>query len=420
MEIIVIGAGIAGLAAARDLIQRGYNVTILEARNRLGGRVHTDRTLFDIPVEFGAEFLHGDRIPTWEIVKQLQLRTLHWRKTDDSLVRMADGSLRTMEDARKHSPAFDITRTWKLPDLPPHPEDESLEAYLRRIGFTAAQLYYVRRSYGNAAGDDMRYISARACMEEWRDDTGGDGDYRILDGYDRLTGFLAEGLDIRQNTAVKIVDWSRQRIIIHTNGESFECDKVVITLPIGVLQSGDVEFVPVLPLAKQSAIQNLRMGPVIKLVYGFAEPVFPKPVMALYSARNPPMWWSPSYGRASAGMQVYTAFVSGDWARALLQLGEEGALNAGLATLRHEMGKTSLRPERQYLVNWPDDPFSRGGYSVATPGHADARTALAAPLNNRLYWAGEATASNAWAATVHGAYASGRRAAAEVIAAHKG
>ena len=111
MEIIVIGAGIAGLAAARDLLHRGYNVTVLEARNRLDGRIYTERTLFDIPVEFGAEFLHGDRIPTWEIVKQLQLRTLHWRKTDDSLVRMSGGSLRTMEDARKHSPAFDITRT---------------------------------------------------------------------------------------------------------------------------------------------------------------------------------------------------------------------------------------------------------------------------------------------------------------------
>jgi monoamine oxidase len=131
------------------------------------------------------------------------------------------------------------------------------------------------------------------------------------------------------------------------------------------------------------------------------------------------MWWSPSFGHASSE-QVVTAFATGDWARHLLVSGDSGALERGLDTLRRELNRPDLHPLDCHLMNWPADPFALGGYSVATPGHAGARADLATPLANRLFWAGEATAPNAWAATVHGAYASGRRAAAEILANQNG
>lgn len=417
MSTIVIGAGIAGLSAARALADAGQEVIVLEARDRLGGRVHTDRNLFDIPIEFGAEFLHGDRIPTWQFVRQHNLRTLHWHKTDDSLVRLANGDLLAMAEARNNFADFELTRSWNLPNVPVLSQDESLEAYLRRVGFTEDQLYYVRRSFSNAVGDDMRYTSAQSCQQEWQDNESGDGDYRLLYGYDQIVQILATGLSISTNTVVKSVNWSGETISVGTeDGREFTAKQLVITLPLGVLQGERVKFLPALPSTKQEAITNLKMGPVIKLIFGFEQVVLPPTIMALYSANNPPMWWSPSYGHET-NMHVWTAFVSGDWARELLALGEEKALEYALATLRYEVGKPDLTPSVSHLVNWPEDPFAKGGYSVATPGHWQARSTLAASIDAKLYWAGEATAPNAWAATVHGAYISGQRAAAEILKA---
>jgi monoamine oxidase len=318
-----------------------------------------------------------------------------------------------MEEARRLFPEFDMTRSWSLPDIPAQPQ-ESWGDYLRRIGFSDEQLYYTRRSFSNALGDSMFLTSAQAVLEDLADKSAGEGDFRILDGYDCLAAGLAEALDIRLQTIVEAVAWSAAGVRVQMSGGVFEADNAVITLPLGVLQAGTVRFAPELPAEKQQALAKLHMGPVLKLVYRFEEPILPSGVMALYSALNPPMWWSPSFGHETDAV-VVTAFVSGDWARELLALGEAGALAKGLDTLRTELGRPDLQAADARLVNWPADPFALGGYSVATPGHADARAMLAAPAANRLFWAGEATAPNSDAATVHGAYASGQRAAAEIL-----
>ena len=327
---------------------------------------------------------------------------------------MADGSVRTMRDARLNDAGFDLTRSWALPfaPFPVAADDEPLSAYLTRIGFTPEQLQYTRRSWGNAAGDAIERISARAAVEEMTDTSAGQGDFRILDGYDSLLNRLADGIDIRLNTVVTTIEWERQPVRVHTaNGEVFEADQVVITLPLGVLKSGQICFVPELPADKQEAIGALTMGYGIKLVYRFDAPLLPEGVMAFYSPRNPPMWWSPSFGHDSDAV-VITAFATGDWARELLSSGEP--LERALATLRVELGRPNIEPLAARLVNWVDDPYSLGGYSVAPPGAADARACLAQPTAGRLFWAGEATAPNPQASTVHGAYASGRRAAAAI------
>ena len=156
------------------------------------------------------------------------------------------------------------------------------------------------------------------------------------------------------------------------------------------------------------------MGPALKLIYRFDQRVLPPGIAALYSAINPPMWWSPSYGHQT-DVTVMTAFITGDWALQLYAEGEEGALEHGFETLQSELGRKLPRPQAAVMVNWIDDPFAYGGYSVAPPGAVGAREQLAQPIADRLYWAGEATAPNQWSSTVHGAYASGRRAAAEIL-----
>ncbi len=154
------------------------------------------------------------------------------------------------------------------------------------------------------------------------------------------------------------------------------------------------------------------MGPVMKLVYLFDEPILDPSIGAIYAKGNPPMWWSPTLGRVG-GAVVWSGFFSGDYARELLPLGEEATLQKGLETLRAEIGNPGLQYVKARWVNWPEDEFALGGYSACLPGHYDARAKLAEPTPP-LYWAGEASAPHHLTAMVHGAYFTGQRAADEI------
>ena len=417
MRVIVIGAGIAGLSSAYHLDQAGIETIVLEARNRVGGRVWTDRSFAGIPVEFGAELIHGRgaEVNTWQWVKKLGLSTWHWNKLTDSMIRLEDGRWLTMGEARQASPELDMTRSWKLGDVAEPQSDESLEDYLRRIGFSKTQLRYVKRSFANAEGESMAYLNAKAHAQLFKDEDGEEesGDYRILDGYDSYYGHLAQGLDIQLNCVVSRIAWSDSVKVAATAGEEYTGDAAIVTLPVGVLQAESVSFEPALPTSKREALAGLKMGPVMKMVYQFAEPILDPSIGAIYARGNPPMWWSPSLGRKD-GATVWTAFFTGDYAREMLKLGQESALQKGLDTLRAEVGKPDLCYKQARWVNWPEDEFALGGYSVCLPGHFDAREKLA-EATPPLYWAGEASAPHHLTAMVHGAYLTGQRAANEII-----
>jgi len=413
-DVLVLGAGMAGLATGHALLEDDLDVLVLEARDRLGGRVHTDRQFAGFPLELGAEFIHGERAATWRWVDRLGLATVHWTKLDDSWVRLADGRRLTMREARAVSPALDVTRTWELPEVPPRPL-ESFGDYLRRVGFDRERLDYVRRAFANAAGESMRFLDATATLAYLNaTDLDGLEDYRIVEGYGAIVEALGVGLDIETRTVVNRVRWGAQGVTVTTDdGREFRGRTAVITLPLGVLQAGDVTFDPPLPAPKRQALAGLGMGPVAKFVYRFAEPLTPDEIQAVYAAGNPPMWWSPSAPHPTTEAVVWSALVSGDGLVELTRVSEEDALERALEAFRREVGRPGLRPLQAKLVDWSADPFARGGYSHVRPGHHGARELLAEPTPP-LFWAGEATAPEERAATVHGALLTGERAAVEV------
>ncbi len=412
MDIIVIGAGAAGLSAARALQDAGENVVVLEATDRIGGRIYTDRSICDIPIELGAEFIHGSEVATWEWVKRLGLNTVAWRKTDDSMVRLADGSWQTMSEARQKNADFDQTRTWELPYQAVLEDDEDWGTYLKRCGFTDEQMRYVERTFANAVGDAMRYIGAKAILKRIQFTGDGAGDFRILEGYDRFIEALGSGLDVRLNTPVQAISWD-SGVVVETENERFEAYNAVVAVPLGVLQQEKIKFSPELPSDKRKSLKQLKMGAALKMVYVFEEAIIDANVMAIYSDGIPPMWWSPSFGH-DVDYCVWTAFATGDYARQLLEMGNDKALQVGLDSLRQEIGQPDLMPTKMFLMDWVNAPYTGGGYSVAMPDGEMARGCLAEPTPP-LFWAGEATAHNTQAATVHGAYLSGIRAAQEIL-----
>lgn len=413
--IVVIGAGMAGLSAAHALSAAGQEVTVLEAKSRIGGRVYTKHDVAEHPVEFGAELIHGRGAAIWPLVNELGLHTVHWEKQEDAWVRLEPPHhtpLLTMKEARSQHPDFDITRSWKLPN--PRPEvlaNEDFASYLKRLGFSENQLNYVRRSYSNACGEEASKLSAKAILDGMKGEDS--DDFRIIEGYDHLIKHLAQGLHIIHE-AVVAIDWQTgAKAMIHSTKASYEADNVIITAPLGVLKAGQILFRPALPAEKRYALAGLSMGPVIKLIYVFDKAITPPHISSLYSAQNPPMWWSPSYKRGSE-KQVWTAFVSSNWARDLISMPEADALDYGLKSLAQELGLAELKASASYLMNWPADPYTLGGYSVSLAGYHQARKKLA-KATPPLFWAGEATQEDNTAATVHGAYLSGQRAAQEIL-----
>lgn len=329
-----------------------------------------------------------------------------------------------MAEARQHYPDFDITRSWALePSMAL--AGESFLDYLRRIGFSSAQIRYVERAWANATAETLANISAIGALEDvgvfppaGHPDlpSAGEGDYRVVEGYDRLIDYLARGLDIRLNTPVSEIHWDEQQPIrvVTRDGAAFEADKVLITLPLGVLKSDQVCFSPELPAWKRAAIQALTMGVGMKIVFKFPAPIMPAGTQAIYADGNPPMWWTMQ--PYAAGEQVWTTLATGNWARELLEHDEQGAAEQALATLRRELGRPELEPLDVQVVNWTADEYALGAYSVLPPGAEGMREVLADPIGDRVFWAGEATAPQPWASTVHGAYVTGQRAAREIIA----
>lgn len=437
VDVAVIGAGAAGLAAARTLHEHDINVVVLEARERIGGRILTHRdAATSIPVELGAEFIHGSAPELEEIARKAALATVdisgrRWqifgerlRPADDFWDRL-DRVMRRLDKRRTPDRSFEGFLSKK-------PGGRRL-AHDRRLA-----LQYVE---GFHAADPSR-ISERALA-----DGGSPGDDvrerrigRVLDGYDRVIDWLASPLgdQVRLSAVVTRIRWAPGNVSIevrHPDGRSrpsVNARAAIVTVPLGVLKAapgepGAIQFDPELR-AKRPALDHLAMGSVVRIVLRFNEPFWLSESFAKHAKTEEldtlsflhtddehfPVWWSTYPVRAPILVGWHGGPGAGELSRLAQEEIEDRAINSLARRVAVAPRKMRGMVEAAWLHDWEHDPFSRGAYSYQTVGGIEAPAALARPLRGTLFFAGEAADVEGRTGTVHGAIATGRRAATEV------
>jgi monoamine oxidase len=441
-DVIVIGAGMAGLAAARELGRAGLSVCVLEARDRIGGRVFTVQDpASSVPIELGAEFIHGCPREIWDPLEKA-----------DVPITEVDGDYWCVSGGRLSSCDFFEEVDSILEKLDDSLPDESFLAFLdRRLGEPKTERERLARQRAiayvsgfNAA--DPAQVGVHWLVEGMRaeEKIQGDRAFRARHGYtDLLNVFRMQisefGVDVRTETAVDSVNWrgGHAKVTAHdSNGSpTFEAPAVLLTLPLSLLkappgQGGAIHFTPQLPGQKLAALDKLEMGKVIRVVLRFRERFWETIKPSPHSRKNLsdmaflfsqdewfPTWWTT--------MPVKSPVITG-WApfRSAERLSgqtQSFVTEQSLKTLSALLGPSPKElqnlVENIYFHDWQSDPFAMGAYSYAKVGADGAPQMIAAPVDNTLFFAGEATDSSGLNGTVHAAIASGYRAANEILRA---
>jgi monoamine oxidase len=408
-DVVVIGAGAAGIAAARSLRAAGRDVTVLEARDRVGGRVWTARDLAAVPVELGAEYVHGEGVVTWRWLREFGLEAAE-AHGDEAWWAFAAGRRLdppAFEALMPSHPFDDLGEAARAWDAPGATLETALRAWARQCRPQALEAAWgLWNSAGCVGwGADLDRLGVEALLEATYD---GDGetDFRIGAGYATLFERCAAGLDVRLGTPATAIEWGARGATVHAASGELAGRHVVVTLPLGVLRAGAVTFDPPLPEGKREAIARLGVGHVDKVVLVFDAPFWPGGMKGVFTDLDGQSW------KVAGGGRVLRALMGGRAAERF-----EAAPDPVAKAVREletvfalELGGR-LREGR--FAGWGTDPWARTGYSYVPAGGRGLRAALAEPLGS-LSFAGEAT-HVVRPGTVHGAIESGDRAAAEVL-----
>jgi len=436
-DVIVMGAGVAGLAAARELSSSGFKVAILEAQGRIGGRIYSVHDpLIDYPIELGAEFIHGRPPETFSILKAAGLAA--YEVTGD-MVSIEKGQVQRDFEYNPHEGQIRKMMREAKTDQPlqafldTHFQGEEWRAAVESIsgyvqGFDAARPDRVSIQWL------LKEEDAAAKIE-------GDTSFRLTVPYDSVPRWLLaacqrDHTDLRLNTIVKAVNWRAGEVEVVAESplgypfEPFRARCALITLPLGVLQAPDgepgaVRFSPALK-EKAWALQHLDMGKIVKVILRFRERFWEQALPAIQAGNLAEMsfmfsdegtvrvWWTQNPLKTP----TLTAWIGNLQAAALAQESEPFIVNQTICALSQTLGVEQERIEGWldgwYTHNWQGDPFARGAYSYVAAGGLDAVRQLAEPLADTLFFAGEATDIEWRTGTVHGAMATGQRAARQI------
>ena len=411
MEIIILGAGAAGLAAAADLARAGRRVLVLEARERIGGRCWTRRLPgVSTPIELGAEFIHGQPDVTLRLLKESGLTAIDSVRESRYVKSGRLVPINAFAEAQRALRGARLSR------------DVSFATFLARRRLSERTRSFARLMVQGFDAADPKLVSARSILEEWAGgDSMGASQPRPVGGYGPLLESLAAralgaGARLRLQAIVREVRWRPGAVEIAGEfaGKRFveRAQRAIITLPLGVLQSGEVRFRPA-PRGTARALRRLESGPVIKAALCFDEPFWEERSQGTAFFHSPraafPTFWTPLPTR----VPYLVAWAGGPKADRLARLSEEKLIAEALRALRSIFGRVPV-PRAALVHDWRRDPFARGAYSYVRVGGEGARENLAAPIGDTLFFAGEATDTEE-SGTVAGALRSGERAARQLV-----
>jgi monoamine oxidase len=416
LDCVVIGAGAAGLAAAAMLHEAGRSFVILEARDRSGGRAHSIALSDGSKAERGAQYLHGARISTWEYVARYGLTT-HFAAGPVSTIipEFRDGEWRVDGYPETAAALGRLEAAFDIPDA----AHVSVYDALQRAGFAGYELEAAESRMRVMTPCDPRAVSAAGGATAFQLVAPVTANFMLVEGYRELWERMSTPFQdaIRFETPVTSVDWPPDGVTVTAVGERHAARTAIVTLPIGVLQSGTIAFQPPLPDWKQAAIDGLRAGTLVKFVAEFRRPFwedFLGVVVNFRSSSHPfstfgvVYWDRPGPPALVAFLGAQPALdVSGDPARAEHEY---------ISALTDMFPEVDIRAElvRLEIADWTADPWARCALSVEVVGGAHVRAELG-KATPPLFWAGEATATDGGAECVHGALTTGRQAALDAL-----
>ena len=425
-DTIVVGAGVAGLTAAHLLANAGKDVVVLEARDRVGGRIVTDRR-YGLATDLGASWIHGiTDSPVAAAARAFGMQMVEFSvggyQPDSRPIAYYSPDGRRLSDADARSFIEDI-----------HAVDVTLLDVVAASDPDDSYRDVTEEAIARQAWDEDRAQRVREYLEHrseeqygaWiedlaahgLDDDAIEGDEVVFpDGYDRLPSRMAEGLDIRLTHVVRQVRWSSDGVVVTTDRGTLTADSAVITVPVGVLQSDEFVIEPPLPEPVAGALNRLTMNSFEKVFLRFPTKFWDHGVYAIRQQGPEGRWWHSWYDlTALHGTPTLLTFAAGPAAQETRDWTEEEIVDSVLIQLRRLYGDRVDKPTHFHVTDWQDDPFSFGSYAYMKVGSITAdHDTLATPVAGVLHLAGEAT----WTgdpATVTAALSSGHRAAQNVL-----
>lgn len=410
-HIVIIGSGASGLMAAYTLLKRSYTVTLLEARDRTGGRIHTLQSPFSIPVETGAEFIHGDQPITRSLIEAsaseaVLLTGNHYRLKNGKVLQgdLLENEWRLIME-RLHALEDDITI------------DDFLQQYFNEEQYKSVCNEVKRFAEGFDLADTSK-ASAFALREEWQE-SDDEHQYHITGGYQRIIEYLEKevkslGGKFMLSTIVREIQWSTGKVkVLTADSKSLHAEKVIVTVPLGVLKKKMIRFTPSLPKHEQ-AFEQMGFGSVVKFLIEFEATFWKDNIVCrlhnasfIFSDAEIPTWWT----QLPDAAPILTGWLGGPVTQTVKHDPTalfENAIRSLQAIFSCPETDIEKNIRHWQIVDWGTDPFSQGAYSYATVQTAQALELISKPVDDTIYFVGEACYQGTAIGTVEAALISGK------------